>query len=53
MRITAMVVLAALAGMSARAEQVEETVTVYLSNSVIVPSQVLFVSRIQGLWRRI
>lgn len=44
MRIAAMVVLAGLAGMSACAEQVEETVTVYLSNSVIVPSEVLFVS---------
>lgn len=44
MRIAAMVVLAGLAGRSARAGQVEETVTVYLSNSVIVPSQVLFVS---------
>ena len=44
MRIAAMVVLAGLIGMSARAGQVEETVTVYLSNSVIVPSEVLFVS---------
>ena len=45
MRITAMVVIAGLAGLSARAGQVEETVTVYLSNSVIVPNQVLFVSQ--------
>ena len=44
MRIAAMAVMAGLAGMSARAGQAEETVTVYLSNSVIVPSQVLFVS---------
>ncbi len=44
MRIMAMVVMAGLAGMSAHAEQAEETVTVYLSNSVIVPSPVLFVS---------
>jgi hypothetical protein len=45
MRIAAMLVMAGLAGMSARAGQVEETVTVFLSNTVIVPSQVMFVSQ--------
>jgi hypothetical protein len=45
MRIEAMLVMAGLAGMSARAGQVEETVTVYLSNTAIVPSQVMFVSQ--------
>ncbi len=42
MRIAAMVVLAGLAGRSARAGQADETVAVFLSNSVIVPSPVLF-----------
>ena len=45
MRITAMVVMAGLAGMSAHAGQIEETVTVFLSNTAIVPSQIMFVSQ--------
>jgi hypothetical protein len=44
MRNAAMVVMAGLAGMSARAEQTQEPVTVYLHNIVIVPSQVMLVS---------
>jgi hypothetical protein len=45
MRIAAMVVMAGLAGMSARAGQIGETVTVFLSNTAIVPSEVMFVSQ--------
>ena len=44
MRISAMVVMAGFVGLSGLEGQVEETVNVYLSNSVIVPSQVMLVS---------
>ena len=45
MRIAAMVVMAGLNGMSAGAREVGETVTVYLSNTAIVRSDVMFASQ--------
>lgn len=43
MRIAAMVVMAGFAGTGARARQIEETVAIFMSNTAIVPSQVMFV----------
>jgi len=45
MRIAAIVVMAGLAGTGACVGQIEETVRVFLSNTAIVPSQVMFVSQ--------
>ncbi|HWZ33857.1 MAG TPA: hypothetical protein VNX18_21100 [Bryobacteraceae bacterium] len=45
MRIAAIVVMAGLAGTGACVGQIEETVTVFTSNTAIVPSQVMFVSQ--------